>query len=1015
MRISDSAIRRPVATAMVALGLIIFGMIGVSRMKIDLLPNVTLPQIVVVTLYPGAGPEEVELEITNPIEERLGTVPNLRTIKSRSQEGVSVITLDFEWGTNLDAASSDVRDLLDMVQATLPSDASKPYILKLSTSLMPVVLLYLSGEIPETQLREIAEDCARALQRVFGVAMVSVAGGAKRQVQIDVDLRALAAAGITTDQFSLALKSQNLNFPVGTISTGSQRYILRLIGQYDDLSAISHTPIGNKGGVPILVRDVAKVAWASEEKESEVRINGKSGLFLTIQRRSDANTISVANAVREEVERIKETLPSGVELGIFWDTSDFIKRSVNNVVRNLLLGGILVIIVLFLFLGRFRPTLFVAFAIPISVFFALFLMATFGFTINILSMAGLAIAVGMVVDCGIVVFEAIFRHREWGESPMAAASIGANEVSLAITASTLTTIAVFFPLLLLRGMMQVFFRELSWAIILSLLASLGVALTLIPMLTSRFLKVKTEGEKKRLDFSKNLITFYRRILNWAINHRRLVIILILILFFGSLALVPFIGTEFAPAQETRYTEIVAEMPVGSNWMITNQAISELERHLMEKWGEDLEKVSVQVGGAANIYSAVFGGVGSNSGEIGLVLKKNARRSLKEIERDLGEKAKEIPGLVLYSSEARGRATFFGGAPIQIEITGDDLKIADSLTQLIIQTIETIPGVTEIKSSREKGSLEIQMVVDRQKAIMYGLTPYQIGSALRTQIAGQTVTKYRAGGKEYDILVQLTKEQRDYLPEILGMTVNSPFGAIPLRSLVRVVTGVGPLAIEHKNNERIVTITANAVGQSAGRLAERVKKAIAPIIPPPGFRFKLSGSYEEMVKSFRDIGFAVMIAVILVFMIMAGQFESFRDPFVILFTVPLAAIGVLWMLFITGTTLSLISGIGMLVLVGIVVNNGIVYIDYVNQLRKKKNMPLEEAVKYGGEVRLRPILMTALTTIFGLLPLALKIGEGAELWSPLGRSVIGGMLFSTFLTLIFIPVLYFTFERRREKV
>uniref|UniRef100_A0A7C3UX38 Efflux RND transporter permease subunit n=1 Tax=candidate division WOR-3 bacterium TaxID=2052148 RepID=A0A7C3UX38_UNCW3 len=1012
MRISDSAIRRPVATAMVALGLIIFGIIGVSRMKIDLLPNVTLPQIIVVTLYPGAGPEEVESEITNPIEERLGTISNLRTIKSRSQEGISVITLDFEWGTNLDAASSDVRGLLDMVQPTLPSDASKPYILKLSTSLMPVASLYLSGEIPESQLREIAEDCSRALQRVPGVAMVSVAGGAKRQVQIDVDLRALAQTGITTDQFILALKSQNLNFPVGTISTESQRFVLRLIGQYEDLSAISNTPIGSKGGVPVFVRDVAKVLWAQEEKESEVRINQKSGLFLTIQRRSDANTVSVANAVREEIKRIQETLPPGVELGIFWDTSDSIKRSVNNVVQNLLLGGILVIIVLFLFLGRFRPTLFVAFAIPISIFFALFLMSAFGFTINILSMAGLAIAVGMVVDCGIVVFEAIFRHREWGETPTAAASIGTQEVSLAITASTLTTIAVFFPLLLLRGMMQVFFKELSWAIILSLLASLGVALTLIPMLTSRFLKVE---EKKRLDLSQRIASFYRKVLDWAINHRVLVISLILILFIISLSLIPFIGTEFIPEQRMRYTELIAEMPVGSSLSLTNQAISELERYIIERWGKEIEKVSVQAGGAVNIYSAVFGGSGPNSGEIDLVLKKNSRRNLKEIEEDLRRKAREIPGLVLYSGEAMGRRTFLGGAPIQIEITGEDLKTADSLTQLIIQTIETIPGVTEIRSSREKGSLEVQLIVDRQKAMLYGLTPYQIGSALRTQIAGQAVSKYRLMGKEYDIFLRLTKEQRDYLSEVLGITVTSPLGPIPLRNLVQVVTGTGPLTIEHKNTERIVTITANVVGQSAGRLAERVKKRIAPIIPPPGFSIKLSGSYEEMMKSFRDIFFAVMIAVILVFMIMAGQFESFRDPFVILFTIPLAAIGVLWILFLTGTTLSLISGIGMLVLVGVVVNNGIVYVDYVNQLRRNRGMPLAEAVRYGGEIRLRPILMTALTTIFGLLPLALKIGEGAELWSPLGRSVIGGMVFSTFLTLIFIPVLYFTFERRREKV
>ncbi|MEO0098028.1 MAG: efflux RND transporter permease subunit [candidate division WOR-3 bacterium] len=1011
MRISGVAIRRPVATAMVALALIIFGLVGITKMPIDLLPNVTLPEIVVLTFYPGAGPLEVESEVTNLLEERLGRVANLRKITSRSQEGLSVIILDFEWGTDLDAASSDVRDLLALVEPSLPTEAGKPYLLKLSTSLMPVLFLFLSGDIPESELREIGEDCARMLQRVPGVAMVDLAGGAKRQVEIALDLRALAATGITTDQFSLALKGQNLNFPVGKVATREERYLIRLIGQYDDLEEIRNTPIGNKGGVPILVRDVAEVSWAEEEKESYVRVNGKSGLFLTVHRRSDANTVVVAQKVREEVARIKSTLPSGVDLGIFWDTSDFIRRSVSNVVRNIILGGILAIFVLFLFLGRFQPTMFVAFAIPISVFFALFFLYTLGFTINILSMAGLAIAVGMVVDNGIVVFEAIFRHREWGEEPMGAAYNGTQEVSMAITASTLTTIAVFLPLFFLRGVIQVFFKELSWAIISSLLASLGVALTLIPMLTSRFLRL--EGGKE-VKFSKKITLFYRKILNWAMSHRTLVIILIVLLFIISVALIPFLGMEFVPEQKRRYREFIAEMPVGTSLTLTNQAISELERYLMERWSDAVEGVTVQVGSGVSVYSAIFGGGRVNSAEINLILKDNAWEKMEEIEKGLREKAEEIPGLLLYSGEERGFGSFLGGAPIQIEIFGDDLKIADSLTKIVIKTIETIPGVSEIKSTRERGEMEIQLVIDREKSALYGLSPYQIGSALRTQIEGQVVTKYRMAGKEYDIILRLPKEERKEIPEILGININSPLGSIPLRNLVQTVTGVAPLTIEHKDNERVVTVTGKAVGQSAGRLAGKVGKALSGITLPPGFTLKLSGSYEEMVKSFRDLGFAVFLAIILVFMVMAGQFESFRDPFIILFTIPLAAIGVLWALFLTGTTLSLISGIGMLVLVGVVVNNGIVYIDYVNQLRRQKGMPLEEAVKFGGEVRLRPILMTALTTIFGLLPLALKIGEGAELWAPLGRSVIGGMVFSTFLTLIFIPVLYTTFEKRMHK-
>ncbi len=1019
MRISDSAIRRPVTTAMVALGLILFGVIGVSRMKIDLFPNIQFPVIVVATFYPGAGPLEIESQVTDVLEEQLGTIPNLREITSRSTEGTSSITLQFEWGTDLDVASSDIRDKLDMAQALLPEGVTKPFVFKFDPSMIPVVNLVLSGSLSEVELRDIAEAVSQSLQRVLGVAMVGVAGGAQRQVQIKLDLRELAKAGITIEQFIGALKAQNLNFPIGKVSTKEERYLIRLVGEYDDLDEIRRTPIGSKGSSSLYVQDVADVFWGAEEVESYIRLNKKTCLFLWVQKRSDANTIAVARAVRREVERIRETLPLGVELEVFWDSSEVIERSVKNVANNLILGGVLAIFILFLFLRRFRPTMFVAFAIPISIFFAIFFMYLFGFTLNILSMAGLAIAVGMVVDNGIVVFEAIYRHREWGEEPVSAARIGTNEVSLAITASTLTTLAVFLPLLLLRGMMQVFFKELAWAIIFSLAASLGVALTLIPMLASRFLKIKTKGEEKGLfgkseTLYKKFEEIYLRILDWALNRRKLVILLIIVLFFTSLALFPFIGTEFVPEQEIRYTELFAEMPVGSNLEMTNRAISQLEEYLVEKWGEDLEGMAVQVGGGATIYAAAFGGARANSAEIDLIVKRGSKRSVQEIAQDLRKKATEIPGLVIRSGRTGGMGALMGVAPIQVDIKGYDLRIADSLAQLVFSRIETIPGIVDLKSSREKGDLEIQLVVDRQKASLYGLSPYQIGLALRTSIEGQSVTKYRWQGKEYDIVLRLKKEQRDEVAKILGVMVNSPIGSVPLKNLVEVEIGRGPLEIEHKNTERIVRITGNVFGQSAGRVGAKVLGAISDITPPPNFQIRVTGAYEEMVRSFRDLAFAVLIAVILVFMVMASQFESFRDPFIILFTIPLAIIGVFWILFITRTTLSLISGIGLLVLIGVVVNSGIVYIDYVNQLRRKREMELIEAVKFGGRIRMRPILMTALTTIFGLLPLALKIGEGSEYWAPLGRAVIGGMLFSTVLTLIFIPVLYTSFEKGAQK-
>jgi HAE1 family hydrophobic/amphiphilic exporter-1 len=1021
MKLSDSSIQKPVTTFMIALGLIVFGVIGISRMKIDLFPNVKLPMILVATIYPGAGPLEVESEVTDILEERLGTTPNLKDLTSRSAEGVSVATMQFEWGTNLDAASSDIRDRLDQASAFLPEDVQKPFIFKFDISMMPVVQMTLSGNIDEAELRQMADDISIGLQRVTGVAAVGIFGGLQNQVQIMVDLRELALTGITLDQFASALQAQNVNFPVGSVSTKEQKYIVRLIGQYDDINQIRNTVIGNKAGVPILARQVANIAWAPEERISYARMNKKNSIFMIIQRRPDANTITVANAVREELAKVKETLPPSVNFDIFWDSSESIKRSINNVATNLILGGILAIMILFIFLRRFRATLFVALSIPVSIFFALFFMYIFGFTVNILSMAGLAIAVGMVVDNGIVVFESIFRHREKGGEPIQSASIGTNEVAMAITASTLTTLAVFFPLLLLRGLIQVFFKELSWAIIFSLTASLGVALTLIPMLASRFLKLPPPGKKEKglmawsERFYKNLENSYGRAIGWALRRRKLVILSTIGLFIISLALIPFLGTEFMPEQERRLGEIVVEMPIGTNLEITNQAVSKLEEHVLNKWSADLDGLVSEVGEGTSIYQSLFGTARSNSATLNLLLKKNTKHTVKDIEQDIRKKASEIPGLAVRSSQTGGMATFFGsGAPIQVDILGHDIKTADSLSHLIISAIETIPGVVDLKSNREQGDPEIQFIVDRVKAARYGLSPYQIGTALRTQMQGNVATKYRIKGKEYDMIIRLRADQRGEISNILNTTINGPMGSVLLKNVVITKTGTGPLQVEHKNTERIVSITGNVVGQSAGRLAVRVSKAIKNIIVPPDFQIKVSGSYADMMKSFKDIGFAVLIAIILVFMVMAAQFESFRDPFIIMFTIPLAVIGVLWILFITGTTLSVISGIGVLVLVGIVVNNGIVYIDYVNQLRHNKGLTLEEAVKEGGRVRMRPILMTALTTIVGLLPLALKLGEGSELWSPLGRSVIGGMIVSTFLTLIFIPVLYTVFENRAER-
>ncbi|MEO0112258.1 MAG: efflux RND transporter permease subunit [candidate division WOR-3 bacterium] len=1018
MKITEIAIRRPILTFMVALAFILFGIIGVLRMPIDLFPKVELPVAVVATLYPGAGPEEVEQEVTKELEKQISTVSGVKEIASRSMENFSVITVTFDWGIDLDAATNDIRDKLDLILPQLPKEVNKPYILKFDPSMIPVMNLALIGDVDEATLTRIAEDLEARLQRVSGVGTVIRIGGVEEQVKLFINPKALYQTGITLDNLIMTLKAQNLNFPIGYFNYQNEKYLLRVVGRFNDLRDIENLIIGYKNNQPIFLKDICEINWEKEEKENYVRFKGKDCIFFAVQKKPQANTVAVANNLRKEVGKIQKELPENINFLIVFDTSELIKRSINNLVNNLLLGAVLAVFILFLFLRRLRATIYVAFAIPLSLFFALFFMYLFGFSINILSISGLAIAVGMLVDCSIVVFESIYRHHELGYEPIMASQKGTEVVGTAVTASTLTTIGVFLPLLFITGILSVFFKELSLTVTFALLSSLVVALTLIPLLTSKFFRWEEKEERGIKKFFKDtyerLENFYMKIIKYALEHRKLIVLFILGLFILSLSLLAVIGFEFFPEQQIRRLEVNAEMPIGTNLYTADKAISELEKYIMEKYENDLDGIVTQIGGAASIYQTIAQDIKTSSGVITLVLKREKKGRIKELEEDIRKKAKEIPGLKVRVASTRGYVQFagMGGSNLNIEIYGDDLENARELTKKIISAIETIPYLVDLKGSLEEAEPEIQFVVDRNKAILYGLTPYQIGYALRTKMVGEVATKYRTGGKEYEIILKLKREDIDDIRNIENIFVNSQFGQVLLKDIAEIRLAKAPVVIEHKNTQRVATITGNVVGQSLGRVAMKVKNIIDKLDKPIGFSIKITGAYEEMVKSYRDLFFAILIAIILVYMIMSAQFESFLYPFVIMFTVPLAIIGVIFILFITNTTFSLISGIGVLVLVGIVVNNGIVYVDYVNQLIRKEGMSLKEAVIKGCQVRLRPILMTALTTIFGLLPLALKLGEGSELWSPLGISVIGGLLFSTILTLIFIPVLYYIFSKKK---
>lgn len=1019
MKITEVSINRPRAVTMVFLAVILFGLISLTNLPVNLFPDITLPMMLVMTTYPGAGPEEIEYHITDPLEKILGTVNRVDKITSETSENTSMIMVQFEWGTDLDAAANDVRDNLGMIQPYLPEDADLPLIFKLDISQQPVVMYNIVGDIDPRELDRISNDIEDRLQRVAGVAASYAMGHRMPEIQVTLDPIKLKNTGITVEQIKGVLEVQNLNYPLGSVESGRNVYILRLVGQYQNLDEIRNTVVGNKNGIPIYLSQVAEVRSDLEEATFIARTNGIPSAWGMVQKRTDANTVSVCDNVIKEIEHINKELPPGLKIEIMFNQARYIKRSVQSTANTLVLGAILAIIVLFLFLGNIKATLYVAVAIPITVFFALFAMYFFKMSLNILSLGGLTVAIGMVVDSAIVVFEAIFRHRENGVGAQEAASTGASEVGTAITASTLTTVAVFLPLLLISGFASIFFRQLALCVTFALIASLIVALTIIPMLTSRFLDVKSIKAETGIGdlfrrFYKKLEMVYGRIIEWALVHRLAVIMGTLIIFVVSLFLIPSIGMTFMPPMDQGEIYIDAEMPIGTRLAVTDSAVIKIEKQIIEAVPE-AEVVSTNIGTGTGFQSLFGSTAGPHSSRINLWLvdREKRKRSVSEIMQDIRPLFNTVPGLnVNFAMETF--ESFFGGAPIEIKIKGYDLDEGKMLADKIIEELKDVEGLTDLKSSYIKGKPEFQLVIDRQKAANFGLTPYQVGSALRARIEGVVASQYRMGKNEYDIKVRFDEQFRNNLEKIRSMTITTPVGEIPLRNFVIDTIGVGPVTIEHSNTDRIITITGNNEGRDLNVVAADIQNKLKNMEIPPDFNVEMGGGFEQMQTTFRDFGFVILLAIILVYMIMVGQFESFKYPFVIMFTIPLALIGVLWMLLFSGTTINLQSLLGVLLLGGVVVNNAIVYITYTNQLRREENMELFEAVIQAGKIRLRPILMTALTTSFGLLPMALAIGAGNELRAPLARAVIGGLLVSTFLTLVFIPVLYTIFERKRKQ-
>jgi HAE1 family hydrophobic/amphiphilic exporter-1 len=1026
MRLTQVAIKRGVTFLMIYLIAVGFGLFSLGRLHIDLYPDLSFPVIAVITQYTGVGPFDIETVVTRPIEETIASVQNVKTVNSTSRQGLSLVMLEFEWGTDMDQAEIDVRNALGWVEDYLPADVSSPLVFAFDPSMQPIAFYTVGSKVHGlAELRRISElEIEPRLERIPGVASASTTGGLQREIKVLADPVRMKAHNISIQQVENALRSNNLQMPSGWIEDDQQEFTIQTMGEYQSLEEIEKTSVAVMGQTVIHIKDVADVVDGFVEQRARVWTNGSPSVILVIQRQSDANTVNVTRNMKKEMPRIISELPKGVEIGTVWEQAQFINRSISNLGNTAVQAIFLAFIVLLFFLRNIRSSVIVALSIPISMIVTFAVMDQAGITLNMISMAGLALAVGLLVDNSIVVLESIYRHREQGKKARDAADIGTHEVAMAITASTLTTVSVFVPVLFVPGLAGQMFKDMVVTICFSLAASLMVALTLVPLLASRVMKlVDTSRSKNWLHQLGNRIggwiialrSVYLKGLGWALHRRKTVLLSTAGLLVVSLAILFTRGGEFFPHSDMGYLQLALDRSPGTSLYAMEKSVREIDELIRNRVPE-AEIVYTNFGQGEGVWAA-FSSTGSNQGDTMARLKPRSerKRSLDEIEDDLRGPLNRIPDMKVRFAD-RGEQAFMGsGGDIAIRIFGHDLDVAKALANDVVKKVKDIRGIASTEISLQEAAPDLKIKLDRQLIADLGLSTAQVGQVISSSILGSAVTQYREGGDEFDIRVQLKKESRESESDVENILIMTPTGhQIPLRAIADVEYGVGPTEITREDQERKVTVSVDVSGRDLRTTTADVQKALKDIAIPNDFRLEIGGAAEDMMESFMYLGLAFLVAMILTYMVMASQFESFLDPFIILFTIPMSLIGVAWGLFLTGTTLSVMSLIGIIMLVGIIVNNGIVLVDYINQLRDRGH-ELYEAIHLGGEARMRPVLMTALTTILALAPLSLGLGASGENWAPMARSVIGGLAVGTVLTLIVVPVIYATVETYSDKL
>lgn len=1019
MILSKTAIRRGVTFLMVYLIVIGFGLFSLSRLKVDLFPDITFPIVGITASYEGVGPVDMENLVTRRLEEAVSTVENIETINSRSMSGTSILILEFDWGTDMDQAEIDVRKNIDIIRDMLPDEVTDPLTFAFDPSMQPITMLALSSdELGSAELRQISrERLEPRLERIPGVGSVETDGGLQRQINVMVNPRELAAKGIGINQIVGMIGRENRQIPGGQIEEGMQEFSVRSSGEFQTVDDIRSVVVGRQNGTPIRLDEIADVSDGFAEQRRHVRNNGKSSIVLVVMKQSDANTVNTTEEVLATIPELETLAGYDVRIDKIYDLASFINKSISNLTNTALQAFLLAGIVLLFFLRNIRSAVIVAISIPVSVIATFFVMDQAGVTLNIISMAGLALAIGMLVDNSIVVLENIFRFREEGMEIRQAADEGTTEVSMAIIASTLTTMAVFIPILFVPGIAGVLFNDMAITIVFSLFASLVVALTLIPLMASRMLKLRDvtrrSGFFQKLtgwtgDLLRQLDTVYRKSLNYALHHRKLSVISVVLLFILSLALLPMIGGEFLPDTDEGMIQFDVERASGTSLAETRKTFLSMEQTVVEQVSE-IDNLYVEFGTGTG-FNALFGSASPNEGQIMLTLVdlQDRERSQFQIEDDLREEFDDLAGVDISTEQSQG--PFGGGRDIEIIIKGYDMDQGRQLATEVKERLEEIDGLVNINTAFDEGKPEYRIQFNRDRLSSVGLTTSDVSTAISTYVGGAPATRFREKGDEYDVMVRVQKPFRNSRQDLSNLYIMTPTGIhIPLEQVAEVVRDETPMTIEREDQERVHAVSCDVSGRDLQSALTEVRGMLNQMSFPGDFRWEIGGAAEDFQESFQSLGLAIIAAIFLVYMVMASQFESFVDPFIIIFTIPLAFIGVIAGLFVTGTTMSVTALIGGMLLVGIVVNNGIVLVDYINQLREKHGYDLMEAVIEGGRTRMRPVLMTAVTTILAMIPLSLGIGASAENWAPMARAVIGGLTVSTFLTLMLIPVLYYIFE------